>query len=211
MQQSFNTPQEEQYGDASHEQSIIQHDPITHEQHNTITIQNLPDPSDVTTNNQPSLTNTTGSNFLDIHVRQITEHKHKNQNQDDTSTKLISNTNITQPLSIHHTSPRNYDPPPQYSTHTTSHYSPQQSSSNAPITNTIQNPPEVQFQTNTSTTQLTHQTLPYNLARTSHTQNTQPILTINTLHSNVLSEYTTSRNYLDLHYKQFLHIHFHIV
>ena len=34
----------------------------------------------------------------------------------------------------------------------------------------------------------------YTFAQTSHTQNPQPVLTINTLHTNPLSNFTTSRN-----------------
>ena len=51
IQDQEETPQEKQYEDAPQEQPIRQHDTSKHEQLNTITIQYLPDPSDVTTNN----------------------------------------------------------------------------------------------------------------------------------------------------------------
>ena len=83
--------------------------------------------------------------------------------------------------------------PSQYSTHNIPQTAPHQKSSNVSIANTTQNPPEVQFQTNTPTRQPPPQTLSNTPAQTSNTQNTQPILTINTLHTKTLSNYTTSR------------------
>ena len=61
--------QEDQYEDAPQEQPLAQHNTITPQQENTLTIQNFSDQSDVITNNQPSLTVTTDSNLLDIPVR----------------------------------------------------------------------------------------------------------------------------------------------
>ena len=171
MQQTFNeykdrfrkqqdTPQVEQYEDASQEQPTLQHDTITHEeQQKTLTIQNLSDPSGVTTDKQSSITITTGSNSLDIPFGQIPEHEHNNHNQDDTSTLSTSNTNTTQPLSFQQASPRNCEPPTvpaQYSAHTTPHSSPQRGSSICITTIKIQNPPEIEVQTNTPTSQSHH-------------------------------------------------------
>ena len=73
------------------------------------------------------------------------------------------------------------------------HNSPQQGSSKT-LTITIKTPKKTQFQTNTSTTQPIHRTLQYTPVHTSLTQNRQPVLTINTLHTNPLSNFTTSRN-----------------
>ena len=130
----------------SHEQSIAQRSPRSHEQQLTVTIQNRPDSPDVTTNNEPSLTITTDPNLLDKHVRQMTEQERNNQQPDDAFSISLSNTNIKQPLQTQHLSQRNYEPPhvsPQKTTHSTLQNSPQQGSSNSPIT--IQNQPEVQF------------------------------------------------------------------
>ena len=68
------------------------------------------------------------------------------------STILTSNTNITQPFPFptQNTSPRNYEPPPvslHYSTHIFPHKCPPQGASNAPIIDTSQNTPQVQYQT----------------------------------------------------------------
>ena len=85
----------------------------------------------------------------------------------------------------------NYDPPPlpsQYSPLTTPHNSPQQGSSNTQVTNTVQ------FQTITPTTQPEIPVLAYTPAQNTQTQNTQPALTIKTLQSNPLPNYTTCRH-----------------
>ena len=98
FQDQEDTPQEEKHEYALQEQPTFQHDPRTHEQQNTILFQNLSDRSDITTNIQPSLIITTGSNLIDIPVRQITEPQHNNQNQDDIFTISTSNTNTKQPF-----------------------------------------------------------------------------------------------------------------
>ena len=61
----------------------------------------------------------------------------------------LSNTNITQLFQIQQASPQMYDPPPippQYSTQTNTHKSPQQGSSNTTRKKTpFQSQPELQF------------------------------------------------------------------
>ena len=69
----------------------------------------------------------------------------------------------------------------------------EQASSNAPTENTIQNPPESQFQT-TPTRKPIFQTLSFTPAQTSLSHNTQHVLAIITLRRNPTSNYTTSRN-----------------
>ena len=99
---------------------------------------------------------------MDIPIRQKTDQEGNNQQPYGTSTISTSNTNITQPFLTQLTSPRNYQPPPvppHYFTHNTPHKSPQRGSSNAAIANLTQNPPEIQFQTNTPTRQPPHQTM----------------------------------------------------
>ena len=113
-----------------------------------------------------------------------------NTNQDNTSTLSTSNTCTTQELQPQQTIQRNYDPPPpsHYSHLTTPHLSPQHGSSNTQITNTIQ------FQTTTPTTQPEVPNLAYTPAQTTQTKNMQPALTINTLQSNPIPNYTSSRH-----------------
>ena len=98
---------------------------------------------------------------------------------------------------------RNYDPPPppsNHSNHSTPQSSPQQGSSNQnqPLTQSqfqMATPPQQaqsQFQIQTSTQQSTQPTQ-YIPAQSSISQNTNPILTINTLHTNPGTNLTTSR------------------
>ena len=79
-------------------------------------------------------------------------------------------------------------------TQTTPHNSPQQAPSNTHATNTPQIQPKVQFRTTNSTRQPIIQTLAYTPAQNTQTQNIQTGSTINTLHSNAIPNYTTSRN-----------------
>ena len=86
---------------------------------------------------------------------------------------------------------QNYDPSPPPSNSsplTTPHNSPQQGSSSAQVTNIVQ------FQRTTPTTQPEVPSLAYTPAQTTQTQNMQPALTINTLQSHPLPNYTTSRH-----------------
>ena len=113
-------------------------------------------------------------------------------NQDITSTLSTSKTLTTQKLQPQQTIQTKYVPPPppsQYSPLTTPQNSPQQGSSNTHVTNTVQ------FQTIIPTTQPEVPTLAYNPAQTTQTQNMPPALTINTLQSNPLPKYTTSRHH----------------
>ena len=165
----------------------------------TVTLQNESDFSDENHNPQ-RFTVTISLNIIQIPVQKITQDATEDQyqdnipqntNQDDTFILSTSNTNITQPFQTQQPSPRNYDPPPlppQYSTGTTPHNSPQQSSSNTQTMNTVQ------FHTTTSTTQPTQQTLSFTPAQNTQSRNIQNALTFNTLHSNAMPIYTTSRN-----------------
>ena len=137
---------------------------------------------------------TNDSNVLKVPVRHVTQTTNNDLNQVITSTLSTSHTYISQPLQTERTSPCNYDSPPlpsQYSPHTTPHNSPQQGHFNSNGTTTFQTQPEVQFQT---TRQPTLQTLSYTPAQNTQTQSLQPGLTINTLHSNTVPNYITSRN-----------------
>ena len=94
------------------------------------------------------------------------------------------------------TSPQNYDPhppPSQYSLQTTPNNSPEQSFSKTHTTNAHQIQPTVQFQATTPTKQPIVQTLSYTPAQNTQTEIIQTALTINTLHSNAIPNYTTSR------------------
>ena len=71
--------------------------------------------------------------------------------------------------------------------HSTPQISSGQVSSNVPQANTTQLPPENQSQTDTPPRQPPHQTLPKTPAFTSHTQNPETVLTINTLHTKTLN------------------------
>ena len=78
-------------------------------------------------------------------------------------------------------------------THNIPYSSPRQGSSNAIITNTIQNPHETKFQTITPTTKMPIRTPGYAATQTSLTNFQQPVLTTNTTQSNRLSNHMTSR------------------
>ena len=143
-------------------ENVLQKQTIPHEsktqdqQPNAKTLQNLSDPSAVTTDNQLSLTITSDSIIFDVPVRQITQNENNNPNEYGTSTSFTSNTNTTQQLQTQQTPPRNYYPPsipPLYSTLITPHNSPEQGSSNSSITNTILISTENQFQITTPTRQ----------------------------------------------------------
>ena len=163
----------------------------------TLTVQNVSELSATNTKNPESFTLTIDSNVLQIPVRNVTQNTNNNQNQDNTSTLTTSNTTVTQPFQIQQPSPRNYGPfllPPQFFAQTISHNSPQQGSSNTTGTSAFQVQPETQFQTTTPPRQPILQTLSYTPAQSTQTQNIQPGLTINTLHSNTLFNHITTRN-----------------
>ena len=134
-------------------------------------------------------------NITQTHMNDLNDHNSddttRNPNHDNTSTLFTSNTLTTQKLQPQQTIQPNYDPPPtpaQYSPLTTPHNSPQQGSSITQVTITVQ------FHTITLTTQPEVPTLAYIPAQTTQTQNMQPALTIITLQSNPLPNYTTSRH-----------------
>ena len=166
----------------------------------TATIQNVSEFSEETTNNPQSITITDDSNIIQFPFHNITQTHLKDQtpndtihntNQDNTSTLPTSNTLTTQELQPQRTIHPNYDPPSspsQYSPLTAPHNSPQQGSSNTQVTNTVK------IQTISPTTQPEVPTLSYTPAQTTQTQNMQPSLTIITLQSNPLTNYTTSRH-----------------
>ena len=102
-------------------------------------IQNVSKPSDITTNNPQSNAITNDSNILQIPIHNVTQNTLPNQNhintdsnQDGTFTISTSDTNITPQLQTEQPPPRKNDPPsipPQYTTETLSHTSPQPGSS----------------------------------------------------------------------------------
>ena len=153
----------------------------------TFTIQNVSESSDVTTNNSQSFTITKDSNAKQMPTRNITQDPNNDPNQDNKFTLSKSNIFITQPLPTQQPQPRNFDQipiPPQNSHHPTPLKSPQQVSSNASGTFTLQFEPEIQFQTPTPTRQPVLQPLSYTPAQNKQTQKVQPGLTIFTLQSN---------------------------
>ena len=122
----------------------------------------------------------------------ITEKTKNLFNQEDPSTLSTINTIDTQTLQTHHR--QNYDPPPhrsETSPHSTPTYSPQQGSSNT-FQNREHTLTQSQSQPNTSPRQST-QTIQYVPAQPSIAQNPNSVLTINTLHTNSITNTTTSR------------------
>ena len=110
----------------------------------TATIQNASEISEETVQtvqNTQSLTITNDSNHIQVPTHNITQDETNNQNQDNTlsttqdntSVLSTSHTNITQPSQTQASPRQNYDPlsiPPQFSTQSHTHNSPQQGSSN---------------------------------------------------------------------------------
>ena len=144
-----------------------------------------------------SFTITDDSNIPQIPLRKVTQHPNIDQTQDNTSTLSTLDTTVTQQFQTQHPSPRNYDPspiPPQYSTQPPPHNSPQQGSSETNGTNILQAQSNIHFQTTTPSRQPNLQTLSKTPAPTTQIQIIQPGLTINTLHSNTLSNHITSRS-----------------
>ena len=169
----------------------------------TATIQNASDFSEETVQNTQSFTIFNDSNLIQIRTHNITQNEINNQNQDNTlsttqdntSVLSTSHTNITQPSQTQASPRQNYDPPstpPLFSTQIHTHNSPQQSSSNTQ--HTTQNTTTVHFQTPTPPSPTEIQTPTYTPAQTNPVQNAQPSLNINTIHSNLPFNYTTSRH-----------------
>ena len=175
------------------DENVIQHQPTTPRHTSQITHDPTESVQDTITNPPNTSSTTTDSNALQVPTRNITETNTYLFNQENPSTISMTNDTETLSSSIHQTIPRNYDPPPPpsiHSTHSTPHNSPQQGSSNTFFT---QQPPlnETQFQTTTPPIQ-SPQTIPYIPAQIPVQYNNPPILTINTLHTNPISNVTTS-------------------
>ena len=175
------------------DENVIQHQPTTPRHPSHITHDSTESVQDTITNPPNTSSTTTDSNALQVTTRDITENNTHPFNQENPSTISMTNDTETLPSSIHQTIPQNYDPPPPpsiHSTHSTPHNSPQQGSSN---TFSTQQPPlnETQFQTTTPPIQ-SPQTIPYIPAQIPVQSNNPPILTINTLHTNPISNATTS-------------------
>ena len=176
------------------DEPVFQRQPTTPQQPSQVTHGTAESVQDILTN-QPNTSITTDSNDIQIPTRNITEHTDHIFNQENPSTLSVTKTIDTQPPQSHQTIQRNYDPPPppsENSTHSTPHNSPQQGSSNS--FSIRQNPlRETQFHTSTTPIQ-SHQTPQYLPAQPSVSSNTSPILNINTLHTNPITNVTTSRN-----------------
>ena len=170
--------------------------PTTPQQPSQVTHNTVGSVRDTLTN--PSNTSiTTDSNAIQIPTRNITEHTDRSYNQENPnpSTLSVTDTIGTQPPQEHHTIQQNYDPPPppsENSPNSTPHNSPQQGSSN---TFSIRQNPlhETQFHTSPTPMQ-SHQTLQYLPAQPSVSSNASPLSTIITLHTNPITNITTSRN-----------------
>ena len=134
---------------------------------------------------QPTNYISASSSQLQIPIHNIAENPNNLFGPNNTSTSSITNTTIIQPPQLQQRLQRNYDPPPpptNNSIHSTPHSSPQQGS---PNTNRTQNQPLNQSQFHIATPpQQSTQSLQYIPAQSSISQNTNPILTINTLHTN---------------------------
>ena len=176
------------------DEHVIQRQPTTLLQPSQLINDTTESVQDILTN-PPNTSITTDSNAIHIPTRNITEQTDHLFNQKNPSTISVTNTIDTQSLQTHQTIQRNYDPPPppcENSTHSTPHNSPQQGSSNSfSIRQHLLH--ETQFHSNTSPIQ-PHQPLQYLPAQPSVSSNTSPILTIITLHTNPITNVTTSRN-----------------
>ena len=167
----------------------------------TATIQNASEFSEETVptvQNTPSLTLTNDSNLIQVRTHNITQDETNNQNQDNTLSTTQDNTsilstshkNVTQPSQTQRSPHKFYDPPfipPQFSTQIHTHNSPQQGC-NTQHTNTVH------FQTPTPPSPPKIQTSTYTPAQSNPVQNAETSLKINTIHSNPLFNYTTSRH-----------------
>ena len=117
----------------------------------TATLQNaseLSEESEPNVQNSQSITITNDSNPIQIPTHKITSNQNNNPNQDKTSSTIQDNTsilstsqtNVTQPYQTQRSPCRNYNPPsfpPQFSTQTHTHNSPQPGTSNTQHTNTV--------------------------------------------------------------------------
>ena len=186
----INLPQD----NTTENENVIQHQSTTPRHPSQITHDSTESVPDTLTNPPNTFSTVTDSNALQIPTRNIIEHNNHLFTQENPSTLSVTNTSETHTSSIHHTIQPNYDPPPppsNNSTHSTPHNSPRQGSSNTfstrqPLLN------ETQFQTTTPPIQ-SPQTIPYLPAQPPVQSATPPILTINNLHTNPITNVTTSR------------------
>ena len=180
--------------DTTDNENVIQHQPTTPRHPSQITHDSTESVQDILTNPLNTSSTVTDSNAFKVPTRNIIEHNTHLFDQANPSTLSVTNTSETQTPSIHHTIQRNYDPPPppsNNSTHSTPHNSPQRGSSN---TFSTRQPPlnESHFQATTPPVQ-SPQTKAYFPAQPPVQSTTPPILTINTLHTNPITNVTTSR------------------
>ena len=170
-------------------------------------------------------TNTTitiDSTLFAFPVKSITKNDNNKLHKDEISTLSTSITNTTQKQPpTQRMLPRTFDPPPPpslFSTNTTPHNFPPQSSSSAPLPIRAKNQSESEFQKTTPTRQPIRQTLPDILAQTSLTHNSLCALTIKLIHTNPLANHSTSKTLLtfirlswDFHYQPSLIMHLQTV
>ena len=175
------------------DENVIQRQPTTPQPPSQLTHDTTESLQDILTNSL-NTSNITDSSVLQVPTRNITEHTDNLFNEETPSTLPVTNTIDTQPPQTHYTIQRNYDPPPppsENSIHRTPHNSPQQGSSNT--FSTRQQPlNESQFRT-TTTPRQSPQTLQYLPAQPSASHNASSVLTNNTLHTNPITNVTTSR------------------
>ena len=174
---------------------LLNNENLTNYQTETLqTVQDTTESLQNTIINQPTSSTTADSNTLQVPVHNIINNPNNLFHTDNTSTLSTTNTTIIQPPQTHQIIQRNYDPPPppsNNSNHSTPHSSPQQGSSNT-FRNQNQTLTQSQFQIATPPQQSTQPTQ-YIPAQSSISQNTNPPLTINTLHTNPGTILTTSR------------------
>ena len=176
---------------------------VQQQNQNTTTFDDTSTVPDDTTTDTQSLSVTSDSNILNTPTRQITENDtvlshNDNDNaslQKDTSTINMQNTTTTPPQAFSQQVQETYDPPsipPEFSTHKTPCYSPEQGSSNTNISIAL-NYTQTQSQQTAPTRQTTLRTPPYIPAQTSITQQTISIFT--TFHANPQLHPTISKKF----------------
>ena len=174
-------------------ENVIQIQPTTPRHPSQITHDSTESVPDTLTNPPNTFSSVTDSNALHVPTRNILEHNNHLFNQENPSTLSVTNTSETQTSSVHHTIQPTYDPPPppsNNSTHSTPHKSPRQGSSN---TFTTRQPLLNETQFETTPPIQSPQTIPYLPAQPPVQSATPPILSINTLHTNPITNVTTSR------------------
>ena len=179
--------------DTTDNENVIQHQPTTPPHPSQLTHDSTESVQDIFTNPPNTSSSVTDSNALQVPTRNIKDNNNHLFNKENPSTLSVTNTSEIQTSSIHNILQRNYDPPPppsNHSTHSTPHNSSQQGSSNIFSTRqpTLN---ETQFQTTTPPTQ-SPQTIPYIPAQQPVQSVTQSTFTINTLHTNPITNVTTS-------------------